>query len=477
MVNCNPETVSTDYDTSDKLYFEPLTVEDVLSIYEKEKPEGIVVQFGGQTPLNIANELAQAGVNILGTSPDTIDLAEDRDRFRQMMRKLGIPQPESGMASTLDEALSVAAEIGYPLMVRPSYVLGGRAMEVVHDEKMLKHYVSMAVEVSPERPILIDRFLENAIEAEADAVADGKDAFVPAVMEHIELAGIHSGDSACVIPPISIPAKHLDTIYDYTRRMAVELKVVGLMNIQYAIADDTVYVLEANPRASRTVPLVSKVCNIPMARLATQVMLGKSLKDLNLKPQSFNHFGVKEAVFPFDMLPEVDPLLGPEMRSTGEVLGMANSFGLAFYKAQEAAKQQLPLEGTVLITVSERDRPAVLEVARQFDDLDFKIMATVGTHAFLAEQGIQSEHILKMHEGRPNIVDAIKNKEIQLVINTPSGKLSKYDDSYIRKAAIKHKVPYITTLAAALAAARGIAAKRKGRTTVRSLQDYHQTIV
>jgi len=477
MVNCNPETVSTDYDTSDKLYFEPLTVEDVLSIYEKEKPEGIVVQFGGQTPLNIANELAQAGVRILGTSPDTIDLAEDRDRFRQMMRKLGIPQPESGMASTLDEALNVAAEIGYPLMVRPSYVLGGRAMEVVHDEKMLKHYVSMAVEVSPERPILIDRFLENAIEAEADAVADGKDAFVPAVMEHIELAGIHSGDSACVIPPISIPAKHLDTIYDYTRRMAVELKVVGLMNIQYAIADDTVYVLEANPRASRTVPLVSKVCNIPMARLATQVMLGKSLKDLNLKPQSFNHFGVKEAVFPFDMLPEVDPLLGPEMRSTGEVLGMANSFGLAFYKAQEAAKQQLPLEGTVLITVSERDRPAVLEVARQFDDLGFKIMATVGTHAFLAEQGIQSEHILKMHEGRPNIVDAIKNKEIQLVINTPSGKLSKYDDSYIRKAAIKHKVPYITTLAAALAAARGIAAKRKGRTTVRSLQDYHQTIV
>jgi carbamoyl-phosphate synthase large subunit len=477
MVNCNPETVSTDYDTSDKLYFEPLTVEDVLSIYEKEKPEGIVVQFGGQTPLNIANELAQAGVNILGTSPDTIDLAEDRDRFRQMMRKLGIPQPESGMASTLGEALSIAAEIGYPLMVRPSYVLGGRAMEVVHDEQMLRHYVSMAVEVSPERPILIDRFLENAIEAEADAVADGKDAFVPAVMEHIELAGVHSGDSACVIPPISIPAKHLDTIYDYTRRIAVALEVVGLLNIQYAIADDTVYVLEANPRASRTVPLVSKVCNIPMARLATQLMLGRSLKDLELKPQAIHHFGVKEAVFPFDMLPEVDPLLGPEMRSTGEVLGMANSFGLAFYKAQEAAKQYLPLQGTVLITVSERDRPAVLELARQFADLGFKIMATVGTHGFLAEHGIQSEHILKMHEGRPNIVDAIKNKEIQLVINTPSGKLSKYDDSYIRKAAIKHKVPYITTLAAALAAARGIAAKRNRKSTVRSLQDYHQTIL
>jgi carbamoyl-phosphate synthase large subunit len=473
MVNCNPETVSTDYDTSDKLYFEPLTVEDVLSIYEKEKPEGVIVQFGGQTPLNIANELAQAGVRIIGTTPETIDLAEDRDRFRQMMRKLGIPQPESGMASTLDEALQVAERIGYPLMVRPSYVLGGRAMEAVHDEEMLKHYVSVAVDVTPERPILIDKFLENAIEAEADAISDGTEAFVPAVMEHIELAGIHSGDSACVIPPISIPAKHLDTIYEYTRKIAVELNVVGLMNIQYAIANDTVYILEANPRASRTVPLVSKVCNISMARLATQLMLGKKLTDLDLKRQSIPHFGVKEAVFPFNMFPEVDPLLGPEMRSTGEVLGLAESFGLAFYKAQEGAQQQLPSEGTVLITVSERDRPAVLEVARQFDSLGFKIKATVGTHAFLAAQGIQAEHILKMHEGRPNIVDGIKNDEIKLVINTPSGKLSKYDDSYIRKAAIKYKVPYITTLTAALAAARGIAAYRQGRDSVRSLQEYH----
>jgi len=477
MVNCNPETVSTDYDTSDKLYFEPLTVEDVLSICEKEKPEGVIVQFGGQTPLNIANELAEAGVRILGTSPDAIDLAEDRDRFRQMMRKLGIPQPESGMASTLDEALLVAEQIGYPLMVRPSYVLGGRAMEVVHDEPMLKHYVSMAVEVSPERPILIDKFLENAIEAEADAIADGTDAFVPAVMEHIELAGIHSGDSACVIPPISIPTKHLDTIYDYTRRVAVEFKVVGLMNVQYAIVHDTVYILEANPRASRTVPLVSKVCNISMARLATQLMLGKKLADLNLKRRTIPHFGVKEAVFPFNMLPEVDPLLGPEMRSTGEVLGMAKSFGHAFYKAQEAAQQLLPSEGTVLITVSERDRPAVLEVARQFDSLGFKIKATVGTRAFLAEHDIESEIILKMHEGRPNIVDGIKNGEISLVINTPSGKLSKYDDSYIRKAAIKYKVPYITTLAAALAAARGIESHRRGGDTVCSLQSYHEGIL
>jgi carbamoyl-phosphate synthase large subunit len=476
MVNCNPETVSTDYDTSDKLYFEPLTVEDVLSIYEKEKPEGVIVQFGGQTPLNIANELAAAGVKILGTTPDVIDLAEDRDRFRHMMRKLGIPQPDSDMAAGLEEALQVAERIGYPLMVRPSYVLGGRAMEVIHDESMLRRYVSAAIEVSPERPLLIDKFLENAIEAEADAIADGADAFVPAVMEHIELAGIHSGDSACVIPPISIPAKHLDTIHEYTRRIAMELKVVGLMNIQYAIADDTVYILEANPRASRTVPLVSKVCNIPMARLATQIMLGKKLADLDLKPQNIPHFGVKEAVFPFNMFPEVDPLLGPEMRSTGEVLGLADSFGLAFYKAQEAAQQTLPVNGAVLITVSERDRPAVLEVARQFDQLGFKIKATEGTQRFLAEHGIPSERVLKVHEGRPHIVDAIKSREIDLIVNTPSGRLSKHDDSYIRKAAIRYKISYITTLAGALAAARGVAEVRRGRGRVRSLQSYHAEI-
>ncbi len=472
MVNCNPETVSTDYDTSDKLYFEPLTVEDVLSIYEKERPVGVIVQFGGQTPLNIANELAQAGVKILGTAPDVIDLAEDRDRFRQMMKTLGIPMPDSGMASTLAEALEIAGRIGYPLMVRPSYVLGGRGMEVVYDEEMLERYVAAAVGVTPERPILIDKFLTNAIEAEADAIADGTDAFVPAVMEHIELAGIHSGDSACVIPPISIAAKHLKTIYD-TSRIATELKVVGLMNIQYAIANDTLYVLEANPRASRTVPLVSKVCNIPMARLATQVMLGKKISELNLKPKTIAHFGVKEAVFPFNMYPEVDPILGPEMRSTGEVLGLADSFGLAFFKSQEAAGQRLPTEGTVLITVSQRERPAVLHVAEEFHKLGFQIKATEGTHLFLKEHGIPSEHILKMHEGRPNIVDGIMNREIVLVINTPSGRLSKYDDSYIRKAAIKYKVPYITTLAAATAAAKGIAAYRLGKGRVRSLQAYH----
>ena len=476
MVNCNPETVSTDYDTSDKLYFEPLTVEDVLSIYHKEKPDGVIVQFGGQTPLNIASELAEAGVRIIGTSPDTIDLAEDRDRFRQKMRKLGIPQPESGMASTLEEALVVAEKIGYPLMVRPSYVLGGRAMEVIHDEEMLRRYVAAAVDVSPERPILIDKFLENAIEAEADAIADGTDAFVPAVMEHIELAGIHSGDSACVIPPVSIPAKHVETIYEYTKRIAIELNVVGLMNIQYAIANDTVYILEANPRASRTVPLVSKVCNISMARLATQVMLGKKLTDLDIRPKVIPHFGVKEAVFPFNMFPEVDPILGPEMRSTGEVLGMADSFGLAYFKSQEATQLVLPAKGTVLLTVSEKDRPAVLESARRFKDLGFRIMATEGTHRFLLENGLESEQVLKMHEGRPNIVDQIKNGEIDLVINTPSGKLSKHDDSYIRKASIKYKIPYITTLAAAVAAARGIASFRKGHGKVKSLQNYHKDI-
>ena len=476
MVNCNPETVSTDYDTSDKLYFEPLTVEDVLSIYEKEKPEGVIVQFGGQTPLNIAAELAKAGVKIIGTSPETIDLAEDRDRFGKMMDKLGIPMPKSGMASNLEQALKVAGGIGYPLMLRPSYVLGGRGMEVVHDEEMLKRYVNAAVGVTPERPILIDKFLENAIEAEADAISDGIDAFVPAVMEHIELAGIHSGDSACVIPPVSIPLRHLSTIKEYTKKIAVEFGVVGLMNIQYAIASDVVYILEANPRASRTVPLVSKVCNISMARLATQVMLGKKLKDLKLKSKTFEHFGVKEAVFPFNMYPEVDPLLGPEMRSTGEVLGLADSFGLAYYKAQEATGQRLPSEGTVLITVEQKDKDGVLEVARAFAKIGFKIRASEGTHKFLSDKGIAAEKISKMHEGRPNIVDAIKNGEIQLVINTPAGRLSKYDDSYIRKSAIKYKIPYITTIAAAVAAVKGIAAFREGHGRAKSLQSYHAEI-
>jgi carbamoyl-phosphate synthase large subunit len=476
MVNCNPETVSTDYDTSEKLYFEPLTVEDVLSIYEKEKPEGVIVQFGGQTPLNIARELEEAGVKILGTSPDTIDLAEDRDRFRKVIARLGIPQPESGMAHSEAQALEVAARIGYPLMVRPSYVLGGRAMMVASDEEMLKKYMAAAVDVSPERPILIDRFLQNAIEAEADAIADGTDAFVPAVMEHIELAGVHSGDSACVIPPVSIPLKHIETINEYTKKIAIELGVVGLMNIQYAIADDTVYILEANPRASRTVPLVSKVCNISMANIATQILLGKKLSEFDLKHKPIPHFGVKEAVFPFNMFPEVDPVLGPEMRSTGEVLGMADSFGLAFFKSQEATKVALPLEGSVLITLADTDKSSALETARLFKELDFKIYATNGTRKFFQEHGIETAAIKKLGYGRPDIVDEIKNGNIHLVINTPSGKESQDDDSYIRKAAINYKVLHITTIASAQAAAKGIRARRKGVSMPKSLQEYHADI-
>ena len=477
MVNCNPETVSTDYDTSNKLYFEPLTVEDVLQIYQKEKPEGVICQFGGQTPLNIAAELEAAGVKIMGTSVEAIDLAEDRDRFRKVIREMGIPEPESGMASNIEEALALARQIGYPLIVRPSYVLGGRAMEIVHDDEMLCRYVGAAVDISPERPILIENFLDNAIECEADALSDGSDAFVPAVMEHIELAGIHSGDSACIIPPVHIPQKHIDTIEEFTRRIALKLNVVGLINIQYAIYQDTVYILEANPRASRTVPLVSKVCNIPMARIATQLMLGKKLSQLGLQRRPIPHYGVKESVFPFNMFPEVDPILGPEMRSTGEVLGMADDPGLAFYKAQEAAKQHLPDKGTVLITVSEADRPGALEVARAFAKLGFAIKATVGTRQYLAEHGVDSELILKQHEGRPNITDAIKNGEIQLVVNTPSGRLSVVDDSYIRKTAIKYNVSYITTTRAALAAAEGIAAYLKGHVGVKSLQEYHADIL
>lgn len=478
MVNCNPETVSTDYDTSDRLYFEPLTVEDVVSIYEKEKPEGIIVQFGGQTPLNIARQLEKAGLKILGTSVDTIDLAEDRDRFRKMMETLGIPMPESGIASNEKEALQVAEKIGYPLMVRPSYVLGGRGMEIVYDEQMLREYVKAAVGITPERPILIDRFLENAVESEADALSDGEQTFIPAVMEHIEQAGIHSGDSACVIPPTGISKKHLETIYYYTDIIAKELKVVGLINIQYAICQDKVYVLEANPRASRTVPLVSKVCGISMAKIATKLAIGKKLRDMHLARKRFSHFGVKEAVFPFNMFPEVDPVLGPEMRSTGEVLGMADSLGIAFYKTEEAAGQRLPLSGTVLITVADREKQFVPGVAKKFYEMGFKIYATVGTGKILESANIPYEIAWKLHEQRPNIVDLIKNRQIHIIINTPAGKQSQYDDSYIRKNAIKYRVPYVTTMAAAYAAANGIQSMKKSNNQyqVKSLQEYHREI-
>ena len=476
MVNCNPETVSTDYDTSGRLYFEPLTVEDVLSIYKKENVGGVIVQFGGQTPLNIARELEENGVRIIGTSPLTIDHAEDRDHFRKLMEKLGIPQPASGMASNPEEAVEIAGRIGYPLMVRPSYVLGGRGMKVIIDEEMLIQYVTAAVDVTPDRPLLIDMFLEDAIEAEADAIADGTDAFVPAVMQHIEYAGIHSGDSACVIPPVIIPEEQIKTIEEYTRRIAIEMKVMGLMNIQYAIYRDVVYILEANPRASRTVPLVSKICNIPMAKIATEIMLGKKLGDFNLKKQKIKHFGVKESVFPFNMFPEVDPVLGPEMRSTGEVLGMADNFGMAFFKSQEATKTPLPVSGTVLITIADRDKDKILEMARNFRRLGFRIMATEGTRKFLDDNGIKALFINKLHEDRPNILDAIVDGHIDLIINTPAGRLSEYDDSYIRKSAIRHNIPYITTTAAAYAAAEGIRERLNGSYKVKSLQDYHGEI-
>ena len=481
IVNCNPETVSTDYDTSDKLYFEPLTLEDVLSIYEKEKPVGVIAQFGGQTPLNLAASLKKAGVNILGTTPEAIDLAEDRDLFREMMEKLDIPMPQSGMAVNVEEALKIANEIGYPVMVRPSYVLGGRGMEVVHDDEGMTYYMQAAVGVTPDRPILIDRFLHHATECEADAISDGENVFVPAVMEHIELAGIHSGDSACILPSKNLTEEQLATIKDYTRKIAKELHVVGLMNMQYAIEDGKVYVLEANPRASRTVPLVSKVCNIKMVKLATDIMTsqltGRPSPVPSLKEKKFSHYGVKEAVFPFNMFPEVDPILGPEMRSTGEVLGISSNFGEAFYKSQEATQTKVPMEGTVLISVSDRDKPEVVEVAKGFHNCGFHILATNKTYDTIIRANIPCEKIAKIDEGRPNILDAITNKKIDLIINTPIDKKSAADDSYIRKAAIKNRVPYITTMAAAKSTVEGISAvKRAGSLGVKSLQEFHKEI-
>ena len=482
IVNCNPETVSTDYDTSDKLYFEPLTLEDVLSIHEKEKPVGVIAQFGGQTPLNLAADLEKNGVRILGTSPEIIDLAEDRDRFRAIMEKLEIPMPEAGMAVNVDEALEIAEKIGYPVMVRPSYVLGGRGMEVVHDPESMKEYMQAAVGVTPDRPILIDRFLHHAMECEADAICDGTHAFVPAVMEHIELAGVHSGDSACILPSLNISEENVKTIKDYTKKIAEEMHVCGLMNMQYAIEDGKVFVLEANPRASRTVPLVSKVCNIQMVQLATQViteeLTGTPSPVPQLKEKKFHHYGVKEAVFPFNMFQEVDPLLGPEMRSTGEVLGLASNFGEAFYKAEEATQTPLPLEGTVLISVSDRDKPEVVQVARGFYEDGFKILATGRTCDIIREAGIPAEKIKKLQEGRPNVYDAIANGQVQLIVNTPSGKESRFDDSYIRKAAVKGKIPYMTTMAAAIATTEGIRKVREkgGKLEVKSLQEFHSEI-
>ena len=481
IVNCNPETVSTDYDTSDKLYFEPLTLEDVLSIYNKEKPLGVIAQFGGQTPLNLAASLEKNGVKILGTSPAVIDLAEDRDQFRAMMDKLEIPMPESGMATTVDEAISIANEIGYPVMVRPSYVLGGRGMEVVYDDESMRDYMKAAVGVTPDRPILIDRFLNNALECESDAISDGTHAFVPAVMEHIELAGVHSGDSACIIPSVHISEENVRLIKEYTRRIAEEMHVKGLMNMQYAIEKGKVYVLEANPRASRTVPLVSKVCDIRMVPIATDIitseLTGRPSPIPAMKERHIPYYGVKEAAFPFNMFPEVDPILGPEMRSTGEVLGLSSHYGEAFYKAEEGVSSKLPLEGTVLISVNRKDKEEVVDVAGSFVNDGFKVLATGGTYDLIAEAGLPVTKIKKLYEGRPNILDAITNGEIDLIINSPVGKESVHDDSYLRKAAIKARIPYMTTMAAAKATAEGIAyVKKNGSSEVRSLQELHSLI-
>ena len=488
IVNCNPETVSTDYDTSDKLYFEPVTTEDVLQIYEKEKPFGVIVQFGGQTPLNIARELQENGVNILGTSIDSIDIAEDRDLFRHMMENLNIPMPESGMAVNFEEAKAIAEKIGYPIMIRPSFVLGGRGMEVIYDEATLKEYVEKAVGVTPDRPLLIDRFLKNALECEADALADSKHVYIPAVMEHVELAGIHSGDSACVIPPVNIPKDNLETIKEYTKKIAESLHVCGLMNMQYAIEDGKVYVIEANPRASRTVPLVSKVCDTQMARLATRMMLGESLESLGLKDKVIPYYGAKEAVLPWSRFPGVDPILGPEMRSTGEVLGLAETFPLAFYKSQEAAGSELPHAPAawenkkVLISLSNKEgqQDQVLTIGKTLKDMGFTLVATEGTADFYNANGIKCEVVNKIGGGRPDVVDLIMNKEVCLVINTPKAKRNYAEDrKTIRKACLKYKVSYITTLAGAMAAVKGIASVKNGNGGeggVKSLQEYHSLI-
>ena len=474
LVNCNPETVSTDYDTSDKLYFEPLTTEDVLAIYAKEKPEGVIVQFGGQTPLNIAQELKDAGVKIIGTQPEGIRLAEDREYFRERMIALGIRQPESGTARSLEEAVALGRKIGYPVMVRPSFVLGGRGMAVLYDEAMLTRYAIEAIQVSPEYPMLIDRFLDNAIECEVDAISDGKDTFVASVMEHIELAGIHSGDSACSIPPVTLAKKYLDKIEEQAAAIARDFRVKGILNVQFAVCEDQVWIIEANPRASRTVPVVSKVTGMPLARIATYLMLGHSLSEYKdiLKPHPQTYFGVKEAVFPFNMFPEVDPVLGPEMRATGEVMGLASNFGMAYFKAQQAAGSRLPLKGTVLVSVSERERKYLLPIVRTLHELGFKLVATEGTAKFLAENGIPHSEVKKLNEGRPNVADLIKNREVALIINTPIGRLGKIDDSCIRMLAIQYKIPYMTTIAAAKASAAGIREALHGDSSPKSLQEY-----
>ena len=475
MVNSNPETVSTDYDTSDRLYFEPLTREDVLNIVEKEKPEGIIVQFGGQTPLNLAVPLEKAGVPILGTSPDSIDRAEDRERFKELIQKLGLIQPKNGTATSFEEARAVAREIGYPVVVRPSYVLGGRAMEIVYDEETLERYIRDAVKASPEHPILIDKFLEEAIEVDVDAVSDGERVVIGGIMEHIEEAGIHSGDSACVLPPYTLSDDLIEVIKQNTYALAKELQVKGLMNIQYAIRNDQVYILEVNPRASRTIPFVSKATGVPLAKLAAKVMVGRTLEELGFTQEvEVKHVSVKESVFPFNRFPGVDTVLGPEMKSTGEVMGIDHAFGIAFAKAQLAAGQILPREGRVFISVKNQDKRAIIFIAKKLSDFGFQIVASRGTAKALAQNGIPVEVVNKVHEGRPNIVDLIKDRKIALIINTPTGHRPKRDEVSIRAGAVAHNVPLITTISGAAASVNGIEALLKEEIQVKSLQEYHE---
>ncbi len=477
MVNSNPETVSTDYDTSDKLYFEPLTTEDVLNIYDRERPQGVIVQFGGQTPLNLALALKAAGVPIVGTPPESIDRAEDREKFKELLGKLGLNQPPNGTATSFEEAKEIARAIGYPVLVRPSYVLGGRAMEIVYDEKDLEAFISLAVEASPDHPILIDKFLEDAIEIDVDAVADGRRCVVAGIMEHIEEAGIHSGDSAMAIPPFSLSERQVAEIKEQTYALARELGVVGLLNIQYAIKGDTIYVLEVNPRASRTVPFVSKATGIPWAKVAARLMVGKTLDELGIRREvEIPHVAVKESVFPFNRFPGVDIVLGPEMKSTGEVMGIDEDFGLAYAKSQIAAGQLLPLEGTVFISVKDRDKRSAVMIARELADMGFRIVATEGTCSVLRRNGVEAEPVFKVSEGRPNIVDLMKNGEIQLVINTPSGKRPKADEVAIRTTALQYGIPVVTTIPGAQATVEGIGALKGGRLKVRSLQEYHRWV-
>lgn len=475
MVNSNPETVSTDYDTSDKLYFEPVTTEDVLSIADLEQPDGVIVQFGGQTPLNLARDLESAGLNIIGTSPDSIDLAEDRKRFGALIEELGIRQPENGTATSVDEAVAIAKAIGFPVLVRPSYVLGGRAMAIVYDTDTLVQYMANAIEASPERPILIDRYLQNAHEFDVDAVSDPTAIVIGGVMQHIESAGVHSGDSACVLPPYDITDANLAQLKDHTHKLARELGVVGLMNVQYAIQDGDVYIIEVNPRASRTVPFVSKTIGVPLAKVAARTMVGNTLVDQGFTEEvTFDHIAVKEAVLPFNKFPGVDALLGPEMKSTGEVMGIDTDFGVSVHKAQLGAGVRLPVEGTVFVSVNDRDKEDVVDVARRLEAAGFRIVATQGTQRFLSEQGIKAERIFKIREGRPHILDEIKNKAIALMINTPAGEKTLSDDHQIRQAAVQYNVPYTTTLAGARASLSAIESLKKvSGIRIRSLQEFH----